>query len=187
MPPADDDEDFAQHLDEVLVGGREALTIVIADYDSAWPAHFESERARISQALGHVALSVDHIGSTSVPGLAAKPIIDIQVGLDHPQDSRQIIPPMEAAGYNLRVSEPDHVMFRSPERDVHIHFWLLDPADEARHLLFRDWLRSHPEDRDRYEALKRELANREWDDMNYYARAKGDLVAEIVVRATGGK
>ena len=187
MTPGPADDEFGAHLDEVLIGGREALTVVIADHDPAWRDRFESEQQRIAEALGAVARRIDHIGSTSVPGLAAKPIIDIQVGVDHPQDPAEIVPPLEAAGYVLRVQEPDHVMLRTLERDVHIHVWLLDPADEARHLTLRDWLRAHPEDRQAYEDLKRELSRQEWDDMNYYARAKGELINEILERATGGK
>ncbi len=182
-----DDDGFAEHLDQVLVGGREPVTIVIADYDPAWPARFEVERCRIATALGTLARRIDHVGSTAVPGLAAKPIIDIQVGVTLPQDPDEIVPPLVAEGYVLRVQEPDHVMLRTPDRDVHVHIWLLDPADEHRHLLLRNWLRANPDDRQRYEDLKRELATQQWDDMNYYARAKGDLIAEILERAEHGK
>lgn len=94
-----------QILDEVLVGGRERRTVVIVDYDPAWPRRFELERERIHRALGTQALRIEHVGSTSVPGLAAKPIVDLIVTVEDPADE-SIVPAMEAAGYQLRVREP---------------------------------------------------------------------------------
>jgi GrpB-like predicted nucleotidyltransferase (UPF0157 family) len=169
------------HLDRVLIGGRERREIVIASYDPGWPARFAAERARIAGALGQRALRIEHIGSTAVPGLAAKPIVDVLVevaaldGID-----------LAAAGYVLRVREDDHRMFRTPERDVHVHVWASGHPDIARHLAFRDRLRESAEDRAAYEALKRELAARDWPDMNHYADAKGALIREILGRAGRG-
>lgn len=171
-------------LDQVLVGGREQRSIVIVDYDPAWPARFELERERIARALGAFALRIDHVGSTAVPGLAAKPIVDIAVSVVDPADE-VIIAPMEGAGYELRVREPDHRMFRTPQRDVHVHVWRDSDPEVERHLRFRDWLRKSPEDRLAYERLKRDLAGRDWPDMNYYADAKGELIDEIIARAGG--
>ncbi|MGZ4675294.1 MAG: GrpB family protein [Acidimicrobiia bacterium] len=162
-----------------LIGGRERRPIVVVDHDPAWPQRFAVERARIAAALPD-ATSIEHVGSTSVPGLPAKPIVDIQVAV--PGDLDAAIPPLEAAGYELRVREPEHRMLRTPARDVHVHLWA-DPVDTARHLLFRDWLRVSEEDRDLYAATKRELATRDWDDMNDYADAKSPIIASITARA----
>lgn len=162
------------------IGGLEARPIVIATYDPAWPIRFEAERAKIAGALPH-ARAIEHIGSTSVPGLGAKPIIDIQVeveGLDEHRD----MPPLAAVGYRLRRREPGHLLVRTPERDVHVHFWH-DEHDIDRHLLFRDWLRIDAADRAHHEAVKRDLATREWADTNDYADAKSDVVTEITARA----
>lgn len=168
--------------DPVLIGGRERRDIVIVDHDLAWATRFEAERARITDALGARVLRLDHIGSTSVPGLAAKPIIDIDLSVADPDDEAAYVPDLEAAGYVLRVREPAHRMLRTPELDVHVHVCALGSEWESVHLLFRDWLRTHEDDRRRYQAVKRELSQREWDDMNDYADAKSEVIADILAR-----
>jgi GrpB-like predicted nucleotidyltransferase (UPF0157 family) len=170
------------HLDRVLIGGREKSAIVIADYDPRWPQRFEAEAVRIRRALGARALRIEHIGSTAVPGLAAKPIIDILVGVDDPDDASDLRPRLERSGYELRVREPGHLMFRTPARDVHVHVWRDSDPEVKRHLRFRDRLRSSPADRAAYEHLKRNLARREWSDMNEYADAKSGLIGAILAR-----
>lgn len=169
----------------MLIGGREEREIVLVDYDPAWPERFESERTRICAALGERVLRIDHIGSTSVPGLAAKPIIDIDLSVADPDDEAAYVPALERAGYVLRVREPRHRMLRTPERDVHVHVCAIGSEWEQRHLLFRDWLRANPEDARRYEEVKRSLAGRVWGDMNDYADAKSDVIAAIMTRAGG--
>jgi GrpB-like predicted nucleotidyltransferase (UPF0157 family) len=172
--------------DDVLIGGIEKREIVIVDYDSRWPAKFQEHAAIISQALGPRALVIEHVGSTSVAGLAAKPIIDIDVVVEDSSDETAYLSDLLAAGYVLRVREPDwheHRMVRTPELDVHVHIFSPGCVEVARHLTFRNRLRSHAEDRLRYEALKRKLAKEDWPDMNAYARAKGELVEEIIARA----
>ena len=164
-------------LDQVLIGGRERREIVIADYDPAWPERFAAERERIAEALGDRALRIEHIGSTSVPGLAAKPIVDILVEVT----SLDAVD-LEPAGYVLRVREAGHRMFRTPELDVHVHVWPAGAPNIESDLAFRDRLRASPEDRAAYEALKRELATRDWPDVNHYAEAKGPLIREILAR-----
>ncbi|MGD9792192.1 MAG: GrpB family protein [Acidimicrobiia bacterium] len=176
---------FAARLDEVLVGGRESRLIEIVDYQPQWPQRFEAERVRIAAALGSLARRIDHVGSTAVPGLAAKPIIDIQVSVDDPDDREPLVAALTGVGYLLRVREPDHLMFRTASLDVHVHCWRFGSADEQRHLLLRDWLRSNSEDRALYETKKRELAGRVWEDMNFYARAKTDTIEAILDRARG--
>lgn len=167
----------------MLIGGREKRAIVIADYDPAWPERYEAERARILGAVGPQVRRIEHIGSTSVPGLAAKPIVDILVAVDDPDDEAAFVPALEAAGYVLRVREPGHRMLRTPELDVHVHVWRDGSPDMAKDLAFRDRLRASAADREAYERLKRSLAQRDWDDMNRYAEAKGPLIREITRRA----
>lgn len=151
----------------MLIGGRERREIVLADYDPEWVGCFEAHRDRIVAALGDRVLRIDHIGSTSVPGLAAKPIIDIDLSVADPDDESAYVADLEQVGYVLRVREPQHRMLRTPERDVHVHVCALDSDWEQRHVLFRDWLRTHPDDRQRYEDVKRALAGRVWEDMNW--------------------
>jgi len=120
----------------------------------------------------------------AVPGLAAKPILDMLVTVSDVEDDA-LLEPLQAAGYELRVREPGHRMFRTPARDVHVHLWGAGDAEVARILGFRDRLRSSRADREEYERLKRELASREWEDMNAYADAKGPLIEAILARAGG--
>lgn len=176
-------EPLLAHLDTVLVGGTERRGIEIVDWRPEWAAAFETERARIAEALGGAAGRIDHVGSTAVRGLAAKPIVDISVTVADPDDEEAFAPALEAAGYEIRVREPGHRMFRTPARDVHVHIWPKGSEDERRHLLFRDWLRRAAGDRRLYEETKRELARREWADMNLYAEAKTSVVTDIMERA----
>jgi GrpB-like predicted nucleotidyltransferase (UPF0157 family) len=166
-----------------LIGGSERRDIVIVASDPSWPARFVVERRRIVHALGPTARRVDHIGSTSVPGLDAKPIIDISLSVPDPDDESAYLPALERTGYHLRVRQPGHRMVRTVNLDVHVHIYREGSQWERRHLLFRDWLRFDDADRDAYAALKRELARREWSDMNAYADAKAVLIGEIATRA----
>jgi GrpB-like predicted nucleotidyltransferase (UPF0157 family) len=179
-PKIDDDL-----LDRVLIGGRQRPTIVIVDYDPDWPRCFELEREKIARALRARPEMIEHIGSTSVPGLAAKPIIDILVTLEEAEieDDQRLVADLEAAGYELRVREPVHRMFRTPARDVHIHVFANDSDEIDRYFLLRNRLRRSAEDRELYAATKRELAQREWSDMNYYADAKTDVIQAILTHA----
>lgn len=163
-----------------LVGGPEKRALTLVEHDPSWADRFDEERARIVAALGPVA--VHHIGSTSVPGLAAKPIVDILVAVDDVDDESNVRA-LEAAGYVLRRREPGHRLLRTPELDVHVHFFPAGTWDMRRHLVFAAWLRRNREDRDAYESLKRSLIARDWATMNDYAEAKGDLIGEIVGRA----
>ncbi len=166
-----------------MIGGVEKREIRLVDYDPAWPLRFQAERDRIVRALVDVARRVDHIGSTAIPGLAAKPIVDIDVSVPAVEDERVYLDPLLAAGYRLRVRERGHRMLRTPELDVHVHVCSAGSEWERRHVLFRDWLRHDAADREAYLGLKRELASRDWSDMNEYADAKSSLVTEILARA----
>ncbi len=178
-----DPGDLDAVLDAVLVGGREERAVVVVDPDPTWPATFERHRLVLWRALEGRARRIDHVGSTSVPGLAAKPIVDIQVTVDDPDDEAAFAPDLARAGYELRVREPRHRMFRTPARDVQVHVWAAGSHDERRHVLFRDWLRVDAADRQRYQDTKRALAGRRWRDVNYYAEAKSPVITEIMGRA----
>ena len=166
-----------------LVGGPERRALTIVPYDPIWPDQFQGHRDAISTALGQLAVRVEHIGSTSVPGLGAKPIIDVLLTVDDITAEEDYLPPLLAAGYQLRVREPGHRMVRTPSRDTHVHI-LQDNASEAHdYLVLRDWLRHHEADRVLYEKVKRSLVDQEWADMNAYAEAKTDVIQAIKVRA----
>nr|WP_218862717.1 GrpB family protein [Actinopolyspora biskrensis] len=166
-----------------MIGGVEKRDIRVVEYDPAWPERFRAERERIAAALGTTARRIEHIGSTAVPGLAAKPVVDIGVSVPDVSAEETCLGPLREAGYQLRVREPGHRMLRTPARDVHVHVCDVGSAWERAHLLFRDRLRGDESDRARYAQLKRELAGREWADMNAYADAKGPLIDEILARA----
>lgn len=169
-----------------LVGGVEKLPIEIRDYDPDWSKKFEMHADLIRKSLGKVAARVEHIGSTAVPGLAAKPIIDILLVVEDSADEDSYLPLMEGAGYMLRVREPDfheHRMFRTLARDVHIHVLSRDSREVDRLLTFRDRLRGNVGERNEYEAVKRSLAGQPWPDMNAYASAKGEAVERIIAAA----
>jgi GrpB-like predicted nucleotidyltransferase (UPF0157 family) len=166
-----------------LVGGTERRELFLVDHDPAWVAAYALHEARVRDALGDVAVAVEHIGSTSVPGLAAKPIIDVLVTVPDITAEEDHVERLVACGYVLRVREPGHRMVRTEPRDVHIH--LLEPDDPAAHdyLLLRDHLRVDPGDRHLYETTKRDLMTRDWSDMNAYADAKTAVIEEIKARA----
>ena len=177
-----DPEQLDAYLDQVLIGGRERRPVVLAESDPTWAQRFAHERARIIAALGPSARRVEHIGSTAVPGLAAKPIVDVLVAVRDPDDDR-IVVALQRAGYVLRVREPGHRMLRTPALDVHVHVWAEADPEVDRCLRFRDRLRASAEDRSAYEGLKRALATRDWADLNEYANAKGPLIEAILARA----
>jgi GrpB-like predicted nucleotidyltransferase (UPF0157 family) len=182
-------DSLEERLREVIIGEIEPRKVVVADYDSAWPGRFRQEEAKIRAALGEVALSVEHIGSTSVPGLAAKPIIDVLLVVDDSCDEASYLPALEGAGYVLRVREPDleeHRMFRTPEKDVHVHVYSKGSKEIERYLLLRDRLREDERDRKLYAKAKRELARREWPSVDHYAEAKTEVIEGILARASGG-
>ncbi len=155
-----------------LVGGVEKRELFLAEHDPAWADAYAEHAARISGALGSTALAVEHIGSTSVPGLAAKPIIDVLVTVPDITAEEDYLGPLLAAGYVLRVREPGHRLVRTEQRDVHIHVLEPDHPAVADYLLLRDHLRADRADRELYEATKRDLVSRDWADMNAYADAK---------------
>lgn len=156
--------------------------VILVDYDPAWPEMYAREEARIRQALGDRVLLVEHIGSTAVPGLCAKPCIDIVLGVEDAADEDAYVPALEAAGYVLRIREPDwneHRVFKGSDINLNLHVWSFGDPEIARHIAFRDWLRHHDDDRDFYAAGKRRIASGHWETMSAYANAKDDVVREI--------
>ena len=169
-----------------LIGGNEKVEISIEDYDPSWPDCFEHHARLIRDALGNAVIELEHIGSTSITGLAAKPIIDILLVVEDSGDEDSYLPRLEALGYELRVREPDfheHRMLRTPEKDVHIHVFSPDSPEIERYLIFRDQLRTNDSDRARYRRVKRELARQTWTNMNAYADAKEEVIEDIIARA----
>jgi GrpB-like predicted nucleotidyltransferase (UPF0157 family) len=163
--------------------------VELVDYGPAWPQHFAREAKRVRAALGDRVHLLEHVGSTSVPGLTAKPWIDMVLVVADPADEPAYVPALEAAGYVLRIREPDwyeHRMFRRLDPGVHLHVFSPDCPEVERMLLFRDWLRSNEPDRRHYERTKRELARREWAYVQNYADAKAAVVEEIIARARRG-
>jgi GrpB-like predicted nucleotidyltransferase (UPF0157 family) len=170
-----------------IVGGRTPLTVGLHAHDPAWAEASLAHRERIIAALGDAALAVEHIGSTSVPGLAAKPIVDIVVVVADITAEEDHVEHLVAAGYDLRVREPGHRLVKPPTRDVHVHVYEEgDPAVEA-YLLLRDRLRADPADRDLYERTKRELMTRRWESMDAYADAKTEVIQGILARARAAR
>jgi GrpB-like predicted nucleotidyltransferase (UPF0157 family) len=166
-----------------MVGGIEKRPLVLVEHDPEWAEAYAEHERRIRGALGPAAIQVEHIGSTSVPGLAAKPIIDVLVTVDDITAEEDYLDQLLGAGYELRVREPGHRLVRTPQRDAHVH--VLEVGAEAAddYLLFRDRLRADPGDRDLYERTKQALAEQDWPDMNAYADAKTEVVEAIKERA----
>jgi GrpB-like predicted nucleotidyltransferase (UPF0157 family) len=162
--------------------------IEVVDYDPEWPRLFEREADRIRAVLGKRAVQLEHVGSTSVPGLAAKPIIDIMLVVPDSGDELAYVPDLEAAGYVLVIREAErqqHRVFKGPDTNVNLHVYSPGSPEIERYLIFRDRLRSDPADRERYQRVKRELARRDWRYVQQYADAKTEVVEEIIARAQG--
>jgi GrpB-like predicted nucleotidyltransferase (UPF0157 family) len=161
-------------------------TIYLAPYDPAWPSLFTRLEKKIIQALGDEVLRLEHVGSTSVPGLSAKPIIDVVLAVADSRDERSYVKPLEEMGFILRIREPDwyqHRMLKSQDPKGNLHVFSEGCEEIERMLLFRDWLRTHDEDRSLYEKTKKELASRTWKYTQNYADAKSKVVQEILARA----
>jgi GrpB-like predicted nucleotidyltransferase (UPF0157 family) len=162
------------------------VRIRIADYDPEWPRHFQSEAEKIRAALGHRVLRIEHAGSTSVPGLPAKPVIDIVLAVADSSQEAEYAAALEHAGYRLTIREPEwyeHRLFQAAPPHVNLHVFSDGCPEIGRMLMFRDWLRIHPADRDLYARGKRALAERDWNSTQEYADAKAVLVQEILSRA----
>ena len=177
-----------EELVAITVGPLERLDgpVTLVEPDPRWPALFDREAVRIRQALGNRALMVEHVGSTAVPGLAAKPIIDIALVVADSGDESAYVPTLEAVGYRLRLRTPDweeHRMFKGPDTDINLHVFSPESEEVRRMVSFRDHLRGDAADREHYAAEKRRLAVRQWAYMQHYADAKTRVVEAILTRA----
>lgn len=185
----DDTGAYDALLPTTTIGPLAPLTgrIEVRDYDPGWPHAYAREKSRVIAALGERVVALEHVGSTSVPGLPAKPIIDMVLEVADSSDEQAYVPDLEAAGYVLRIREPawfEHRMLRDPDEHVHLHVFSAGCPEPERMVRFRDHLRAAPADRDLYATTKRELAARPWKYMQQYADAKSAVVAEIMARAT---
>lgn len=196
MPSKQNDCSFTHRNDEdllkIMVGELRPhnASITLVEYDPRWPELFEREANRIRSVLVNKALQVEHVGSTSVPGLCAKPIIDMLLVVEDSADEPSYVPALEAAGYTLRVREPEwfeHRMFKGPDIDINLHVFSAGTSEVERMLRFRDWLRSNETDRDKYAQVKRSLAEYKWRHVQHYADAKTSIVREIMDRANAAE
>ena len=168
------------------VGGRPpADPVAIAPYDDGWPQRFHELAGHIRSALGDAALDVEHVGSTAVPGLAAKDVIDIDLTVDDPTDEAAYVPPLAAIGYTLVVREPSwhqHRMLRLDRPRTNLHVFGPDCPEAIRHRIFRDRLRANPDDRDLYAEAKQRAVPGSGNVADYNAR-KEAVIREIYDRA----
>lgn len=165
------------------------VDIRIVEPDPAWPSWYDELAGRVRGALGDRVLELDHVGSTSVPGLPAKPVIDLSLTVADPDDEDSYVPPLEAAGFRLRVREPwwyRHRMLRGEDPRANLHVWGPDCPEVIRQRLFRDHLIRHEADRDLYARAKREAAEASTalgEQVQEYNARKQAVVREIYRRA----
>jgi GrpB-like predicted nucleotidyltransferase (UPF0157 family) len=183
-----DDREVEERLRANTIGTPKILNgpILLSDYNPEWPMLYGQFERRIRNALGSRVLLIEHVGSTSVPGISAKPIIDIVLGVADSNDEPSYVPAMEREGFNLMAREPDwfaHRFFRALAPEGNIHVFTQGCEEIERMILFRDWLRANAGDRVKYEQTKQELACRTWKYVQNYADAKSDIVREILGRA----
>ena len=155
-------------------------------YRAEFPALFQREAVRIRAALGERVLLLEHVGSTAVPGLAAKPVIDICLAVRDPAVETEYVGALEGSGYSLRIREPgwfQHRLFAGPDTPANVHVFGLGAAEITRMVSFRDRLRSHAGDRLLYAQTKAALAARPWESVQDYANAKSDVVQLILSRS----
>jgi len=184
--PLTEEQIQAAHVGEVV---PQAGPIHIVEYDPKWPRLFEREAKRIRATLGDQILLLEHVGSTSVSGLAAKPRIDLLLVVANSADESAYVPALEAAAYVLRIREPEwyeHRMLNGPDTAINLHIFSPGCPEIDRMLLFRNQLRNNASDRQLYERTKRELARLDWKYTQNYADAKAAVVEEILARAREG-
>ncbi len=160
-------------------------SILIVDHDPSWSDLFAREAERIRHVLGESVVCLEHVGSTAVPGLAAKPRIDILLVVEDSSNEPRYVPALQSAGYTLRIREPEwyeHRVFKGSDTDVNLHVFSAGCIEIDRMIGFRDWLRTHTEDRELYERTKRELAAQRWKHVQNYADAKSEVVEQILAR-----
>jgi GrpB-like predicted nucleotidyltransferase (UPF0157 family) len=161
----------------------------VVAYDPAWPAAYAAVKARVQASLGEKALDIEHVGSTSVPGLDAKPVIDVDLTVADSGDEQAYVPALEQHGFTLLRREPwwyGHRLLQHREPHANVHVWSHECPEATRHLIFRDWLRAHPDDRARYLEAKHaavEEIRSTGGDTNDYNSHKQAVIREIYRRA----
>lgn len=180
-----------EYIQEVTIGERQPCnsTIYLAPYDPSWPSQFQELAKRIRQALEENVLMLEHVGSTSIPGLSAKPIIDLVLVIPDSRDESSYLSALENQGFYLRIREPEwheHRLLKSRDIKANLHVFSQGCPEVDRMLVFRDWLRSNPADKRLYELTKQRLAARTWEYTQHYADAKTEVVEEILKRAVDG-
>jgi GrpB-like predicted nucleotidyltransferase (UPF0157 family) len=184
-----DDSPPPPGADPWVAGAAPATDIEMTSPDPAWPRQYDVLAARIREALGWRVLQLDHVGSTAVPGLAAKPVIDIDLTVADPGREQDYVPALETAGFQLRVREPwwyGHRMLRAGDPPCNLHVFGFDSPEPVKHQIFRDWLRGNPGERNRYAAAKREAASRAnagGEHVMQYNARKQQVIREIYHRA----
>jgi len=170
-----------------FAGGPRGDPIEVVPYDPSWAVAFEEWRRRLAEALGETAVRIEHVGSTAVPGLAAKPVIDVQVSVPDVEDDPAYVPAIEGLGVPLRFREPGHRYFRPPAgepRTVQIHVCEAGSEWEREHQRFRDLLCADPALREAYGRLKLELAELYRDDRLAYTDAKTAFILDALEEAS---
>ena len=187
-PPKPDIPMTEDQILAVTIGELQPLnsTIYLAPYDPAWPSLFKQLKKRIEEALIDTVLVLEHVGSTSVPRLSAKPVIDIVLAVADSSDEASYVHQLEKTGFKLRIREPEwyqHRLLKFSDPDANLHVFSDGCEEIDQMLLFRDWLRDHADDKLRYEQKKRELAGRTWQYTQNFADAKSEVIQQILVRA----
>jgi len=180
-----------EYIQEVTIGERQPRnsTIYLSSYDPGWPSQFKELAKRVRLALEEKVLMLEHVGSTSIPGLSAKPIIDLVLVVADSRDEPSYLPTLENQGFCLRIREADwheHRLLKSRDIKANLHVFSKGCPEVDRMLVFRDWLRSNPADRRLYERTKQKLAARTWEYTQHYADAKTEVIEGILKRAGGG-
>lgn len=167
------------------VRGHSPERVVVAEPDPAWPGWFARVARLVRGALGDRVLSLDHVGSTAVPGLPAKPVVDADLVVADSADEKAWLPALEAAGFELSVREPEweeHRVVKGQDPATNLHVWSPGSQEVQRHLAFRDWLRSHADDRAAYGEVKRRIAAHDLDDAMVYNNLKAAFVYDLYER-----
>jgi GrpB-like predicted nucleotidyltransferase (UPF0157 family) len=177
-----------EQIRQVTVGDLKPFesSITLVEYDPLWLKNFAREAQRIKAAVGERAIQVEHVGSTSVPGLVAKPIIDVLLVVADSADEASYVPALEATGYVIRIREHDwhqHRLFKGPDTNINLHVFTRGSEEIQRTLMLRDWLRTNKADRELYARTKRSLASKKWKYVQNYADAKSEVVEMILARA----
>ncbi len=184
-----DDSPPPPGADPWVSGAAPGIGIEVTDPDPAWPRQFGNLARRIREALGWRVLQLEHVGSTAVPGLAAKPVIDIDLTVADPSREQDYVPALETAGFTLVIREHwwyGHRALRADDPPCNLHVFGFDSPELVRHRVFRDWLRGNPGERDRYAAIKRQAAaeaNARGEHVMQYNARKQQVIREIYHRA----